>query len=91
MNAKQYMAEVAQMPCILCEHLGLGESPAEVHHLFSADRRSDWHVAPLCYEHHRGKLGVHGLRRRGFLRLYGITDEELHAMTRNQIQLENYI
>jgi hypothetical protein len=32
---------------------------------------------PLCAEHHRGNTGVHGLGTKGFVKHYGITQQEL--------------
>lgn len=32
--------------------------------------RSDFGVAPLCYEHHRGATGIHGMGTRAFVRLH---------------------
>lgn len=85
MKKSEFMSAVRGIPCVLCEHLGLGETPSEAHHLFDADRRSDWLLAALCAEHHRGKTGVHMLKRRGFERRYKLSDEDLLAMTLEQL------
>jgi hypothetical protein len=37
-------------------------------------------VIPLCTEHHRGNTGIHGLGNKGFVRQYGVTQEELLAV-----------
>lgn len=45
--------------CIIC-----GKSPVEIHHtMFGKNRKlatEDGLVVPLCWEHHRGRYGVHG-------------------------------
>lgn len=82
---KRYMGAVASLGCILCRHLGLGETPAEVHHLREgqggAQRASNFLTIPLCPEHHRGASGLHGLGTRGFYTRYRLTELDLLAMT----------
>lgn len=81
-----YLFRVSQVPCVLCLYLGLGETPAEVHHVESTrDELSDFAVVPLCAEHHRGATGVHGLHRRGFESRYKLTDVDLLAMTAREL------
>lgn len=76
------MARVAEIPCVLCEWLRYGDTPASVHHIESVrDELSDYLTVPLCPEHHQGVTGVHGLSRRGFERLHGIGNQELLALT----------
>lgn len=45
--------------CFIC-----GKRPAEIHHtMFGKNRKKateDGLVVALCYEHHRGRFGVHG-------------------------------
>lgn len=82
---KRHMQKVAGLGCILCRHLGMGNTPAEVHHLKEecgvSQRQSDFITAPLCPEHHRGASGIHGLGRRAFERTYRLTELDLLAMT----------
>jgi len=63
---KKYMSRVAELGCSLCQVIGYGPTPAEVHHLREgvgmAQRNSDFLAIPLCPEHHRGASGVHGDR-----------------------------
>lgn len=41
-------------------------------------QRAPWReTIPLCYEHHRGATGVHGMGTRGFARRYGLTETDL--------------
>ena len=49
--------------CIVCRNLGLGESPAEIHHIRTgygmSQRAPDNKTIPLCPAHHRhGGYGV---------------------------------
>ena len=81
---KSYMNKTAELGCILCRHLDLGETPAVLHHPRSAaggaQRASDWLVIPLCPEHHAGKSGYHGLGDSGFYTRYRLTEWDLLAM-----------
>ena len=56
--AKAHMARVAGLPCVIC-----GSRPVEVHHCISgrygSRKVSDFDTIPLCYDHHRGALGIH--------------------------------
>jgi hypothetical protein len=79
---KSHLEKVASIGCILCDHLGRGYVPANIHHLFDAHQRSDWLVAPLCRECHQGPNGFHGLGgERGFRARYKLGEVELLAMT----------
>jgi hypothetical protein len=85
MNDKEYMARVAQVPCVLCRYLGHEGAPAEVHHIRDgqgvAQRASNWLTVSLCQEHHRGASGLHGLGTKGFYVRYKLTELDLLAMT----------
>lgn len=80
-----YMGRAARLGCMLCRHLGLGETPAEVHHPRTgagAGQRSPHQESfPLCFEHHRGQGGVHCMGRKAFERHYGVTELELRDQT----------
>ena len=78
-RAKRHMGRVAALPCLICEKCGLGDSPAEVHHVLAP--RSDFLTVPLCPTHHRGALGFHGLGQRAFERKYHTSEAELLALT----------
>lgn len=60
---RSYMDRVSEMGCLVCRLMGLGATPAELHHIRAgvgkAQRAGDYCVIPLCPEHHRGKTGVH--------------------------------
>jgi hypothetical protein len=82
-NVKDYEARLYQLPCVVCEHMGINGSKAEeLHHAGPADERDDWNQLPLCVAHHRGPSGIHGLHRRGFTLRYKLTDFQMLAMTR---------
>lgn len=84
-RAKRHMGRVAQVPCVLCAHLGLGDSPAIVHHMKlgtgASDRASDFLTIALCHEHHVGKTGVHTLKEKGLRLRYNLSEIDLLAMT----------
>jgi hypothetical protein len=59
-----YMGRVAALGCIVCRIIGLGATPAQVHHVRAgqgaAQRAGNFCVVPLCEPHHTGPKGVHG-------------------------------
>ncbi len=51
-------------------------APCEIHHVAEGSgKRSDFMVAALCLEHHRGATGIHGRGVRAFCRLWGLANE----------------
>ena len=82
---KRHMARVARVPCVLCKHMGLGETPAQVHHLKyhrgASDRAPDTLTIALCPEHHMGESGVHYLKEKGLRLRYNLSELDLLAMT----------
>lgn len=76
---------VAELGCVLCRHLGYGETPASLHHIREgqgmSQRASDWMVVPLCWAHHQGKEGLHGLGTRAFEARYRMSELDLLAKT----------
>ena len=75
---KQHFDRLARFGCILCFYIGYGQgTPAEIHHIRRAGKRSDAPVIPLCPIHHRGNAGIHGLGRRAFEDYYRVTEEDL--------------
>lgn len=82
---QEHKSRVAALGCILCKHMGYGFTQAYLHHpRFSegmGQRASDFLVIPLCYEHHQGATGLHGLGTREFERRYKLTEPMLLAMT----------
>lgn len=86
---REHMGTQADAGCILCRYLGLGATPAEIHHLRhgvgAGQRNSNLMTIPLCPEHHRGSTGYHGLGRRAFERVYGVTEMELLEMSQEMV------
>lgn len=83
MTAHDYMQRVHEIGCVVCAHMGMDQTfQTEAHHVESVrDSGSTWAVAAICTEHHRGRNGVHGLGRAGFVARYKLTDIDLMAMT----------
>jgi hypothetical protein len=81
-----YESLVRALPCLLCRHLGYGDTPSELHHLeFVRDALSAYACVPLCVEHHRGATGVHGMSRKVFAATYKLSDVDLLAMVNKQL------
>ena len=82
--AKLHLQRVARLGCVACLVIdGIKDTkPVEVHHVESVRHPfSDFLVLPLCYEHHRGFIGVHGRHRLGFEKLHGVTQLQLLGVT----------
>lgn len=79
------MGRVAKVPCVICTRMGLGETPALVHHMKLgtgvSDRASDFLTIALCSEHHVGATGVHTLKEKGLRLRYGCSEIDLLADT----------
>ncbi len=79
------------MPCCLCRHLGLGATPAEVHHVRARHgwgRSSHEDTIPLCPTHHRGQPGgVHDFGQDEFAAHYGISEMDLLDIVRRELQV----
>lgn len=75
------MGRVAELGCILCRHLNLGETPAIVHHIRTGQgkmRAKHTDTIPLCPRHHQHSgVGIHDMGRRQFAETYGISELEL--------------
>lgn len=82
---KAHFERLSEHGCILCHYLGLGTTRAEIHHLRHGmgmgQRNNNKMVIGLCPEHHRGATGYHGLGRRAFERMYGVTELDLLAIS----------
>ena len=58
-----HLQKVAELGCVVCRNIGVGYSPAEIHHLRkdcgTGQRSSHKRSIPLCPQHHRnGGYGV---------------------------------
>lgn len=66
---REYLAKVAELPCVICHHWGLPQmSPTQVHHVihgrFGTRKVPDAMTIPLCEGHHMGdfdtsKIALH--------------------------------
>lgn len=86
---KQHKQRVSELGCSVCMHIFGNHPPGEVelHHLRSGGwGKGDYKtLMPLCYEHHRGQFGIHGMGTKAFEKNYGITQQELLTWTTNQL------
>lgn len=80
-----HMGRVAEIGCILCQHLGYGATPANVHHIREGagmgQRSPHYLTVPLCPEHHQGASGVHTLGPSRFYMRYKLDELDLLSMT----------
>ena len=84
---KAHYDRLARFGCILCYKQGNEGTPAEIHHIRRAGKRSDAPVIPLCFYHHRGaNTSIHGMGRKRFEREYAITEEELLELVLQKIR-----
>lgn len=77
-----HKSALAELGCMVCRRLGFGVGPVELHHLRAGQGwgKGDYRtLIPLCYWHHRGAEGVHGLGTKRFPVVHGVTESELLA------------
>lgn len=85
------MNAVAELGCCVCYrvHGPHDPGPVELHHprtgVGMGRRSSHWDVLPLCVNHHRGRMGIHGMGRKAFEAHYGFTEMELLDDVRKKI------
>lgn len=80
MSPADHMERVASLGCCICRRLNYGYVPAECHHVAEGSGlRSDWAVAPLCTEHHRGAYGFHA-RGKAFLSQFRVPGESEYGL-----------
>lgn len=87
----RHMERVAGLPCCVCEHMGRPHVyGVQVHHIRegqgAAQRADDMLTIPVCYEHHLGASGIHGLGRNGFYARYKIDELQLLAATLEKLE-----
>lgn len=81
MNVSEWLEKVSECSCVVC-----GARPIEIHHPeTNRDKLSDYYVAALCAECHRGPIGVHGLHRMEFERRTKINQVDLVKRTIAQV------
>lgn len=82
---RKRLNRMAQLGCSLCRHLGLGETPASIHHKRTntgLTRAGHNEAMPLCHTHHQGKEGLHTMGRMAWEAHFGVTELFLLAETR---------
>lgn len=87
---RQHLSRVAALGCRVCRNLGLGATPAAVHHIRTGQglkRASHYEVIPLCPTHHQ--LGGYGVAfhagAREWQKRYG-TELELLQQVREELE-----
>lgn len=88
-SERRHMGYVAEIGCVLCRHLGYGDTPAQVHHIIEGrglgQRSPHYLTIPLCVDHHTGASGIHHLKSSGFYTRYKLDELDLLAMTIKQL------
>lgn len=80
-KAARHKGRVAKLGCVVCTRLGYDIGPVELHHVAEGSgERSDFALAPLCPEHHRGKSGLHGMSPPAFCKLYRVPNENEYGL-----------
>lgn len=78
---KRHKDRVAALGCLVCRRFGMGQTPAQLHHVAEGSgKRSDFMVAPLCQEHHQGKSGLHGMSPPAFCKAYRVPNENEYGL-----------
>jgi len=80
-DEKAWKGKVASLGCALCFkiHGSHDPGPVELHHLRAGGwGKGDYKtLMGLCYEHHRGNTGIHGLGTKQFEKYYKISQNDL--------------
>ena len=85
---KAHKEALAGMGCMVCRKtMGIIDGPVELHHLRSGGwGKGDYlTLIPICYEHHRGAVGIHTLGTKAWSHLYG-TQQEFLDMALNLME-----
>lgn len=89
-SERRWLHDVASLGCVCCRNLGLGESPAEIHHVREGNgmsqRASHFDVIPLCPPHHRASFvtGFHANRKK-WETIHG-AERELLEQTKTEVR-----
>lgn len=90
---RSYLSRAVALGCAVCRRLGLGATPAEIHHprkgTGMSQRAAHRDAIPICPEHHRGNTGIHGMGVKAFAAAYGFDEAELTRET--QMLLAAYL
>jgi hypothetical protein len=93
MSAKDYLERVRSLRCVVCTLMGqIQEGRTYAHHVESVrDGLSDYATVAVCYDHHQGPNGIHGMSRRAFEMRYKLSDIDLLALTIRALDREETI
>lgn len=68
---EHWMSLVRSVGCGVCRRFGPTGKSVEIHHVAEGSGlRSNYAIAGLCVEHHRGESGLHGMGAKRFIALY---------------------
>lgn len=79
-----WMGRVKGVACVVCAFMGTSQvGPTFAHHAHAgmSNRGGDFTTSALCWDHHQGKNGIHGLGTRGFYNRYKLNEMDLVDMT----------
>lgn len=88
---KAHKAALASIGCMPCrKHMGIIDGPVELHHLRTGGwGKGDYRtLIPLCYEHHRGSVGIHTLGTKAWAERFG-EQQEFLDMAMNLVETSN--
>ena len=72
----RHLGRIAALPCIACDVLCMGQTPAQVHHVREGRiERNHWLTIPLCPEHHTGTTASVHLAKPALMRQLGMQSE----------------
>jgi hypothetical protein len=85
-SESRYLGRVVLLSCVLCAFLGMQQDGRTFpHHIKEGtgigERSQHWLTVALCYEHHQGASGIHGLGTKGFYTRYQLDELDLLALT----------
>jgi len=84
---REHLSKVASLGCLVCQ------MPCQLHHIRPVGlvgvglRSSNYHVVPLCREHHAGKFSIHNSKKE-FEAMYGTEKQMLHRTLKEVENLE---
>ena len=82
--ARYHKSKLAGMGCMVCRRLwNITDGPVVLHHRRGGNGgwgKGDYTtLIPVCFEHHVGKTGIHGMGTKAFPQHYGFTEADLLA------------
>lgn len=78
---KRHVELVAEAGCVVCRRLGHGCVPGHIHHVAEGSGLRSWFAtACLCYEHHEGATGIHGMGTKAFIRAYRLPGDSEYGL-----------